>query len=172
MNPVGSLGYGFNPGFGGGAGFFLPAGRDYLLGGDIDFLTYSSTQTQSYPGFSGTPPNVTVNTRTFSVSTNEDVFELALDGHFLLVQPKNYSAYVLAGVGAAVQDFSGIGSTWVASPMVRFGGGASLGNSNHLNGFLEIRFNLVFLDESTGRNQPIPAGMILEVPLSAGVEFF
>jgi len=57
VNPITVL-ESFNPGFGGGTGYFAPIGSHFKLGPDLDYLTYSNTRTQATTVSTGFPPSL------------------------------------------------------------------------------------------------------------------
>lgn len=153
----------FNPGFGAGAGYFAPIGSHFKLGPDLDYLTYSNTKTITYfpPGSLPVP---------VVQSLAETEWEISLDGQIDLSAPHDDYSYLLMGLGAAFQKFSGNGTAVSAtSPMARLGAGGNLIEQKGFCAFVELRFNLIYLGQSAADSLGSPSGLILEVPLNIGI---
>lgn len=167
INPITVL-ESFNPGFGGGAGYFAPIGSHFKLGPDLDYLSYSNTRTQATTVSTGFPP--TIQTVSTTLSMTESDWQVSLDGQLDLSAPHGDYSYLLMGLGAAFQSFSGNGSTVSStSPLVRLGAGGNLIERKGFCAFMEVRFNLIFLGQSSSGSLSVPSGMILEVPVNIGI---
>lgn len=152
----------FNPGFGGGAGYFAPVGSHFKLGPDLDYLTYSNTKTITYFPSGSQPVPV-------AQSLAETEWEISLDGQADLSAPHSDYSYLLFGLGAAFQRFSGNGPAVSAtSPMARLGVGGNLIEQKGFCAFVELRFNLIYLTRPPSNGPGISSGLILEVPLNIG----
>lgn len=53
--------------------------------------------------------------------------------------------------------------------MVRLGAGGNLIEQKGFCAFVELRFNLIYLGQSTADSLGSPSGLILEVPLNIGI---
>ncbi|GEM_PF-6850881 len=100
----------------------------------------------------------------------ESDWQISLDGQLALSAPHSDYSYLLMGLGAAFQSFSGNGVTVSAtSPLVRLGAGGNLIEQKGFCIFLEVRFNMIFLSQSSTDSLGVPSGMILEVPVNVGI---
>lgn len=153
----------FNPGFGGGGGYSAPVDSHFKLGPDLDYLRYSNTKTVSYFPAGSLPVSVTE-------SLAESEWEASLDGQIDLSAPHGDYSYLLFGLGAAFQNFSGNGATVsTTSPMVRLGAGGNLLEQKGFCVFVEVRFNLIFLSQPASNSLGLSSGMILELPVNLGI---
>ena len=167
VNPIMVL-ESFNPGFGGGTGYFAPIGSHFKLGPDLDYLTYSNTRTQATTVSTGFPPVVQKVSTTLSMTESD--WQVSLDGQVDLSAPHSDYSYLLMGLGAAFQSFSGNGATVSAtSPLVRLGAGGNFIEQKGFCAFIEVRFNLIFLSQSSSDSLSVSSGMILEVPVNVGI---
>jgi hypothetical protein len=165
LDPITTLGSGFNPGFGSGAAFFTPLDPGVLGGIQLHYTIYDNTLTTTSQGFLNGNPHTFSTTQTINSSN----LECALAAKLPFGPTGGGPAYVLAGAGVDFQSFSNAnGSASLTSPFLRLGTGNYILNQPHFRLFAELDLNLIGQGTSAG-SLSFPSGLVLEIPLSLGI---